>query len=100
MSISASEVASHGNFSVPVGSDLIELERIIAAVTDTLERHFYMSDPMTDAQELAIIMQSYRLYNRKGDASGIQAFADITARNITGLDKDVIELLDAKYNFA
>lgn len=100
MAISAAEVAAHGGFSVPVGGGLVELERMIAAVTDCLERHFYMSDPMTDAQELAIIMQSYRLYNRRGDASGIQAFADITARSITGLDKDVVELLDAKYNFA
>ena len=98
--VTAHQVAAHGGFSTPVGSDLEEMERIISAVTDTLSRHFYMSDPMSDAQELAIIMQSYRLYNRKGDASGIQAFADITARSITGLDKDVIELLDQRINFA
>lgn len=100
MDVNASDVADWGNFTKPSGAELEALERVIAAVTYTIDRTFATHTPHNDAEKQAVIMQSFRLWNRKGDASGIREFAEITARSVVGIDGDVAELLTPSWGVA
>ena len=100
MTVTAADVALWGKLPVtPTGDEAALLERVIAAVTGHVSDYYVVDEVPTDAQELAIIMQSWRLWNRRDTPEGVAAFADIAAVRITGLDPDVERLLTRKWGF-
>lgn len=99
MTVDAADIAEWGKFTTPQGAELTSLERVIDAVTDYIETHYYVDATPTDRQRQAIIMQSYKIWTRRGDPAGIKEFADITARSVMGLDSDVAMLLEERFSF-
>lgn len=101
MAVTAATVQKWGklNNGAPfTGDDLTLMELVVAAVTGHVEKHFIVSDPMTDSQELAITMQCARLWRRRDTPEGVLAFGDLGAVRVSRLDPDVEEMLDRKVN--
>jgi hypothetical protein len=82
-----------------VGSDSNLLDRVIVAVREHVEAHYYVSDPLTDAQEQAIMLQAARLWRRRDTPEGVLAFDELGTVRISRLDPDVAWLLDRKVIF-
>jgi hypothetical protein len=99
MAVTATQVATWSKVPVPTGDDLAHLERVIAAVEEHVAEHFYVSDPLTSAQEQAIIIQSARLWRRRDTPEGVLAFDELGAVRISRIDPDVSWLLDRKVAF-
>jgi hypothetical protein len=101
MTVTAATVALWSKFPLPDPEDeLALLELIIAAVTEHVEDHYVVADPMTDSQELAVMMQSARMWRRRDTPEGVIAFDELGAVRVTRLDPDVERMLTAQVNFA
>lgn len=99
MAVTASQVATWSKFPVPTGDELTLLDLVVGAVTAHVTDHYVVTDPLTDREELAIIMQSARLWRRRDTPEGVVAFDDLGAIRISRLDADVVELLTPLWNF-
>lgn len=103
MAVTAATVSkwSKLNNGLPLtGDDLTLLELVITAVTAHIGDHYYLSDPMTESQELAIILQASRLWRRRDTPEGIIAFDEVGAIRVSRIDGDVQTLLTKKVVFA
>lgn len=98
--VTAADVALWGKFDTPTGAELAMLERVVAAVTEHIETYYVVSDPLTDTQELAVLLQAARLWKRRDTPQGTAAFADIAAIRVDRLDGDVAVLLAPRFGFA
>ena len=58
MAVDAAAVATWGRFAVPTGTELTLLTSTIAAATAKLSRDYYLDDPTTADQDLAIMLDS------------------------------------------
>lgn len=99
MAVTAATVASWGKFPAPTGAELELLERVVAAVTEHVEGGYEVSDPLTESEELAIIMQCSRLWRRRDTPEGVAAFADVAAIRLGRLDPDVANMLVPRFTF-
>ena len=93
MTVSAADVAVWGRFAVPTGAELALLTSTIAAATARLSRDYYLDDPTTSDQDLAITLLSARLWKRRDTPEGRDAFGGDIAVSISGDDADVVALL-------
>lgn len=100
MDVTAATVAAWGKFALPTGADLELLESVVAAVTAHVERHYYVDDPLTADQALAMVMAAGRLWKRRSTPEGIQQFGDQIALRISSIDPDVERLLVRKWAFS
>lgn len=101
MDVTAATVAAWGKFPLPAaGGDLDLLESVVAAVTAHVERNYYVDDPLTDDQALAMVMAAARLWKRRQTPEGIQQFGDQIALRISSIDPDVERLLVRKWAFS
>lgn len=93
MAVTAADVAAWGRFSVPTGVELTLLDRVILAATSRLGRDYYIDDPTTDDQDMAIILVSVRLWARRNSPEGRDAFGGDFAVSISPDDADAVSLL-------
>ena len=93
MAVTAADVAAWGRFAVPTGTELSILEQTISAATARLSRDYYLDDPTTDDQDLAIILVSARLWKRRDTPEGRDAFGGEVAVSISSEDADAVALL-------
>lgn len=101
MAVTVASVSTWGKFTAASGTDDYELlELVIAAVTEHVETHYEVADPLSDAQELAVILQCARMWKRRDTPEGIIAFDELGAVRISRLDPDVDMLLRPKWGFA
>ena len=101
MTVSAADVAPWGKFKLPdVAAELSMLERAVAATLEYLGSHYYVSDPMTDTEELAAIMQCARWWARRNTPEGRSAFGGDIAVTITQMDPDVHAMLTPRSGLA
>lgn len=100
MAVTAANVALWGKFTLPAADELALLDRVIAAVTEHIYEHYRVSNPMTDTQELAIILQSARLWKRRDTPEGVIAFDELGAVRVSRLDPDVDMMLRPAWGFA
>lgn len=100
MAVTAATVAEWGQFATPTGSDLALFERVLAAVIEYVETTYYVSDPLTDRQEQAVIQQTLRLWKRRNSPDGIMAMDSYQPVTFAGLDKDLAWLLTPRWSFA
>lgn len=98
--ITAATVAKWGQFGLPTDEELDLLERVIAGVIEHIEDYYSVSDPLTDAQEQAVLLQCSRLWRRRMSLDGVAAFNDFGPIRISSLDPDVQMLLERKFDFA
>lgn len=98
--VTAANVATWSKLTLPTGGELALLELVIAAVTEHVETHYTVSDPLTDSQELAIVLQCSRLWRRRDTPEGVIAFDELGAVRISKLDPDVDMLLRPQWGFA
>lgn len=98
--VTAADVAQWGKFDTPTGAELAVLERVIAAVTEHITDNYRVNDPLTDSQEVCVLLQASRLWGRRDTREGIAAFGDIAAVRITALDADVAMMLTRNFGFA
>ena len=96
MAVTAADVAAWGRFDTPTGDELTLIDNVIAAVTVYLSRHYVIDDPTTAAQDLAITMQTARLWKRRDTPEGRDAFGGEFAVTVSGVDGDVSDLLEPK----
>lgn len=100
LAITASAVSQWGKFTLPTEGELALLERVITAVVDHIETYFIVSDPLSDAQEQAVLMQSARLWRRRESLDGIAAVNDFGPLRVSSIDPDVRTLLTPVWGFA
>lgn len=99
MAVTAATVATWGKFPTPTGEELELLERVVAAVTEHVTGGYEVSDPLTDTEELAVIMQCSRLWRRRDTPEGVAAFAEVAAIRLARLDPDVATMLVPRFTF-
>ena len=80
--------------------DLALLASVYAAVVEHVAENYIVDDPLTDAQQLAVWLQTARLWRRRDTPEGVAAFGDIGIIRVSVLDADVRALLKPKVNFA
>lgn len=100
MAVDAAAVAGWGKFDTPTGADLTLMNRVIAATIAHVNEHYIVATPLTDAQELAVILQASRFWKRRDTPEGLAGLGDGTIVRVTGLDKDVDLMLSKKIAFA
>lgn len=100
MAVTAASVASWGRFDLPTGAELTLLETTIAAATARLGRDYYLDDPTTDDQDLAITLVSARLWKRRDTPEGRDAFGGEVAVSISSEDADAVALLMPRVGLA
>lgn len=100
MAVSAASVAAWGRFAVPTGDELTLLTQTIAAAEDRLGRDYYLDDPLTDSQELAVTLVVARLWKRRDTPEGRDAFGGEVAVSISAEDADAVALLVPRQGFA
>lgn len=100
MNVTAATVASWGKFNLPTGAELDLLEGVVAAVAEHVGTHYYVADPPTADQTLAMIMASARLWKRRSTPEGVQQFGDAIAVRISSIDPDVEKLLVRRWSFS
>lgn len=99
--IDAATVAEWAKFTLPVGSELALLERVLSATIACIERDFVVSDPRTPQQEQAIMIKCAKLWRRRDSTDGVAAFGDFGVVRVSSYeDADVIALLERKLAFA
>lgn len=94
MAVTAADVAEWIKITVPTGTDLEALERVVAAVTVHVGKYHTAPDPVTEDWEQALIMQSARLIKRRTSPEGVIAFDELGAIRVSRLDNDVAALLE------
>lgn len=98
--IDAAAIALWGKFALPVDGELALLNRVIAGVSEHIMEFYVVANPMTNAQEQAVLMQTSRLWRRRQSLDGVAAFNNDIAIRVSRLDPDVQELLHLKFDFA
>lgn len=98
--VTAATVAAWRQQPAPVDDELDLMDKLIAAVTEVIERDYLVDDPMTDAQEQAITMEVARLWERRNTPEGIGVFGPDGVIRVTREDLDVERLLQRKWGFA
>tara|TARA_R110000772_G_scaffold11331_1_gene35561 strand:+ start:212 stop:514 length:303 start_codon:yes stop_codon:yes gene_type:complete len=93
MAVTAADVATWGRFGIPTGTELTLLDRVILAATSRLGRDYYLDDPTTPDQDMAIILVSVRLWARRNSPEGRDAFGGDFAVSISPDDADAVALL-------
>jgi len=100
MTVTAATVATWSKFPTPLGDDLTLLELVVAAVTAHIEDNYTVNDPLTEPQELAVIMQAARVWRRRDTPEGVIAFDELGAVRVSRLDPDVAEMLRPRWAFS
>lgn len=100
MAVTAASVAAWGRFDLPTGAELTLLNSTIAAATARLGRDYYLDDPTTDDQDLAITLVSARLWKRRDTPEGRDAFGGEVAVSISSEDADAVALLMPRVGLA
>ena len=100
MTVTAASVATWGRFTLPEGDELAILQQVIAAAISRLSRDYYIDDPATDDQEIAITLICARLWKRRDTPEGRDAFGGEIAVSISADDADAVALLVPRSGFA
>lgn len=100
MTVTSATIAEWAQFTVPTGTELALLDRVVAAVTEHITANYQTDTPFSQSQEQAVILQASRLWRRRNTPEGIAAFADLSALRIDSLDRDVAMLLTPQFGFA
>lgn len=89
----AAEVFNWLAVSAPHADDLAQMDLVLAAV----EAHVAQGHtrPITAAPdyELAVVMQSARVYKRRNSPEGVVSFGEDGAIRVSSIDRDVAALL-------
>ena len=100
MAVATSDVIAWGKLPTLVGDDLALLQRVLDSVVEHISAKYQVSDPLTDAQEMAVILQASRLWRRRDTPEGVIAFDELGAVRLSRLDGDVAEMLTPVWGFA
>jgi hypothetical protein len=100
MTVTSSDVAAWGKLPVPTGENLVLLDRVLAAVVEHISTRYQVADPLTDTQEMAVILQASRLWRRRDTPEGVIAFDELGTVRVSALDSDVREMLTPQWGFA
>lgn len=102
MTVTAAAVAGWGKFPQVLADEdaVVLLDLVVAAVTAHIIKNYQVSDPMTDTDELAVIMQCSRIWRRRDTPEGVIAFDELGAVRVSRLDPDVAEMLTPRFGFA
>lgn len=97
--VTAASVSQWGGFSTPTGDDLVQLQAVIDAVDEHIERYYVTSDGYEATVTLAVLMQASRLWKRRQSIDGVAAIGDFGPIRVSRLDPDVSELLTVVWGF-
>jgi len=93
--VTVDDVAYWSNFTPPAPEtpELALLERTLAAVIEHITARYVVDDPLTDAQEQAVILQTSALWRRRTSIDGVAAFGEFGPIRVSTLDPHVQMLL-------
>lgn len=102
MTVTVPDVVEWANLKSTTPAADRSLQRCLDAVTVHFTNHYdnkpndNSSDPddWTADIDLAVIMQTFRLYKRRGSPEGVAGFDDLGIITITRFDPDIAKLLD------
>lgn len=99
MALTVQDVQAWGGFTV-TDAEAPLLVRILAAVIERIESDYYVSDPLTDSQEQAVLMQTYRLWQRRSSPEGIAQIGEFGPITVRRVDPDIESMLSKRWRFA
>lgn len=97
MAVSVDDVVAWGKLPTPtVGTEADLFAKVLAAVVEHVTANYVVdADPAnwTDDQDIAVMMQTTRLWKRRDTPEGLLEFDELGAVRVSSIDGDVEKLL-------
>lgn len=93
MALTVDQFAQWGRFKVPIGDEADLCSLVLSASLERLSREFYVDDPPSSSQTVAVYLLANRVWSRRNTPEGRGSFGGDVAVMVAGEDLDVSSLL-------